>query len=89
MPLTDVEIKGEVIRNVSGGRVPAPMWKEFMTEVVKDLPVVNWPLDPSDIDKYYEIPTIEIPQLSWFKYSRCRRNCLFILYFTNNKFSRI
>ena len=63
LPLTDVEIKGEVIRNVSGGRVPAPMWKEFMTEVVKDLPVVNWPLDPSDIDKYYEIPTIEIPQL--------------------------
>ena len=43
--------------------MPAPMWKEFMTEVVKDLPVVNWPLDPSDIDKYYEIPTIEIPQL--------------------------
>ena len=63
LPLTDVEIKGEVIRNVSGGSVPAPMWKEFMTEVVKDLPVVNWPLDPSDIDKYYEIPTIEIPQL--------------------------
>lgn len=26
LPLTDVEINGEVIRNVSGGRVPAPMW---------------------------------------------------------------
>ena len=35
LPLTDVEIKGEVIRNVSGGRVPAPMWKEFMTKVVE------------------------------------------------------
>ena len=63
LPLTDVEIKGEIIKNVSGGRVPAPMWKEFMSEVVKDLPIENWPSDPSDIDKYYEIPTIEIPQL--------------------------
>ena len=61
--MTDVEIKGEIIKNVSGGRVPAPMWKEFMSEVVKDLPIENWPSDPSDIDKYYEIPTIEIPQL--------------------------
>ena len=63
LPLTNVEIKGELIKNVSGGRVPAPMWKEFMQEVVKDLPVENWPSDSSDIDKYYEIPTIEIPQL--------------------------
>ena len=44
LPLTDVEINGEVIRNVSGGRVPAPMWKEFMTKSKsKDLPVVEWP----------------------------------------------
>ena len=63
LPLTNVEIKGELIKNVSGGRVPAPMWKEFMQEVVKDLPVENWPSDSSDIDKYYEIPTIEIPLL--------------------------
>jgi membrane peptidoglycan carboxypeptidase len=58
LPLTDVEIKGEIFRNVSGGRVPAPMWKEFMTEVVKDLPILEWPLDPSDIEKYYEIPQL-------------------------------
>ena len=63
LPLTNVEIKGELIKNVSGGRVPAPMWKEFMEEVVKDLPVENWPSDSSDSDKYYEIPTIELPQL--------------------------
>lgn len=63
LPLTNVEIKGELIRNVSGGRVPAPMWKDFMTEVVKDLPIEDWPIESSDIDKYYEIPTIEIPQL--------------------------
>ncbi len=64
LPLTDVEINGEVYRNVSGGRVPAPMWKEFMTEVVKNLPIVNWPNDPSDISKYYEIPTVNIPELT-------------------------
>jgi len=63
LPLTDVEIKGEVIRNVSGGRVPAPIWKEFMTKVVENLPIEEWPDDPSDINKYYEIPTVKIPQL--------------------------
>ena len=64
LPLTDVEINGEVIKNVSGGRVPAPMWKEFMTKVVENLPILEWPSDPSDIDKYYEIPTIIIPELT-------------------------
>jgi len=64
LPLTDVEINGEVIKNVSGGRVPAPMWKEFMTKVVEGLPVIEWPNDPSDIEKYYEIPTVVIPELT-------------------------
>ena len=64
LPLTDVEINGEVIRNVSGGRVPAPMWKEFMTKVVEDLPILEWPSDPSDLNKYYEIPTVIIPELT-------------------------
>ena len=63
LPLTDVEINGELIRNVSGGRVPAPMWKEFMTKVVEELPVLEWPNDPSDLEKYYEIPTVFIPEL--------------------------
>ncbi len=63
LPLTDVEINGELIKNVSGGRVPAPIWKEFMEEVVKDLPIENWPKDPLDIERYYEIPKIEIPEL--------------------------
>ena len=64
LPLTDVEINGEVIKNVSGGRVPAPMWKEFMTKVVEGLPVIEWPNDPSDLEKYYEIPTVFIPELA-------------------------
>ena len=63
LPLTNVEINGEIISNVSGGRVPAPLWKEFMVKVVENLPVVEWPADPSDLEKYYEIPTVEIPQL--------------------------
>ena len=64
LPLTDVEINGEIIKNVSGGRVPAPMWKEFMTKVVEGLPVIEWPNDPSDLEKYYEIPTVIIPELA-------------------------
>ena len=37
LPLTNVEINGELFKNVSGGRVPAPMWKEFMNKVTEDL----------------------------------------------------
>ena len=63
LPLTNVEINGELIKNVSGGRVPAPMWKEFMSKVTEGLPIIEWPSDPSDIEKYYEIPTVNIPAL--------------------------
>ena len=63
LPLTDVEINGELVSSVSGGRVPAPIWKEFMEKVVENLPIENWPLDPIDIDRYYEIPKVEIPDL--------------------------
>ena len=63
LPLTNVEINGEIVSSVSGGRVPAPIWKEFMEKVTENLPVEEWPTDTSDIEKYYEIPTIEIPQL--------------------------
>jgi penicillin-binding protein 1A len=63
LPLTNVEINGEVLSSVSGGRVPAPIWKEFMEKVTENLPIEEWPPDPSDMAKYYEIPTIEIPQL--------------------------
>ena len=57
-------IRDRVYRTVSGGRVPAPIWKEFMDKVIEDLPIQNWPTSPSDIDKYYEIPTGEIPELT-------------------------
>ena len=63
LPLTDVEINGEIVSNVSGGRVPAPIWKEFMEKVVEDLPIEEWPEDPIEIDRYYEIPKVEIPDL--------------------------
>ncbi len=63
LPLTDVEINGELVSSVSGGRVPAPIWKEFMEKVVENLPIENWPLDPIDIDRYYEIPKVQIPDL--------------------------
>ena len=61
--MTDVEINGEIVSNVSGGRVPAPIWKEFMEKVVEDLPIEEWPEDPIEIDRYYEIPKVEIPDL--------------------------
>ena len=34
-----------------------------MTKVVENLPIEDWPADPSDLEKYYEIPTVKTPQL--------------------------
>ena len=34
-----------------------------MEEVVEGLPIQEWPEDPIDIDRYYEVPKIEIPEL--------------------------
>ena len=35
-----------------------------MDKVVEELPIQDWPISPSDVDKYYEIPTGEIPELT-------------------------
>jgi len=63
LPLKDVTINGEVYSTVSGGRVPAPIWKEFMSKVTENLPIIDWPETPSDVNKYYETPKGNIPQL--------------------------
>ena len=34
-----------------------------MEKVVEDLPIEEWPQDPIEIDRYYEIPKVEIPDL--------------------------
>ena len=51
LPLKDVTINGEVYSTVSGGRVPAPIWKEFMSKVTENLPIIDWPETPSDVNK--------------------------------------
>ncbi len=58
-----------------------------MTKVVKDLPVVRMAIDPSDLDKYYEIPTVEIPQLVGLNVLDAEEIAFSILYF-QYKFSR-
>ena len=39
-----------------------------MEKVVEDLPIEEWPSDPIEIDRYYEIPKVEIPDLIVFDY---------------------
>jgi Uncharacterized protein conserved in bacteria len=40
------------------------MWKDFMIKVAEDLHVLEWHIDPSDIEKYYEIPTVTSRELT-------------------------
>ena len=61
VPLTNVIINGQRYAKVFGGSVPAPIWAEFMTYVMKDLPVTDFPPEPSNIKKYLIPPPTQVP----------------------------
>lgn len=53
----------ETISRMFGSSAPAPIWKEFMQIVVRDLPVEDWPDDPPGTSVYYSTPRIEMPDV--------------------------
>ncbi len=55
IPLRNVVINGTRYSQVFGGTVPAPIWGDFMTRVMADLPVSQFPEDPPNI-RDYEVP---------------------------------
>jgi membrane peptidoglycan carboxypeptidase len=63
VPLTDVVIHGQRYSRVFGGSVPAPIWAEFMTYVMQDLPVTDFPPEPSNIEKYLTPPPTQVPSV--------------------------
>jgi penicillin-binding protein 1A len=50
------------MNRVTGGSVPAMIWKEFMTEALKDIPVEDFP-KPNGIRK--EAPELPTPKQNW------------------------
>lgn len=63
VPLENVTIKGEVIRRVFGGTVPAPIWAEFMEYALADEAVLEFPPDPPGVSTYFKVPDTAVPDV--------------------------
>jgi penicillin-binding protein 1A len=61
IPLSNVTINGQTYARVFGGSVPAPIWAEFMSIVMADLPVSQFPEDPPNIRDYQVPPQTTVP----------------------------
>ncbi|HLF43414.1 MAG TPA: transglycosylase domain-containing protein [Acidimicrobiia bacterium] len=63
VPLRNVVINGQRYSQVFGGSVPAPIWAEFMSYVLQDLPVTQFPPEPANIDQYLVPPSTQVPSV--------------------------
>jgi membrane peptidoglycan carboxypeptidase len=64
IPLRNVVINGQEYSRVFGGSVPAPIWAEFMTEYLQDVPVEQFPQLPAEqIARYTEVPQVRVPSV--------------------------
>jgi len=63
IPMTNITINGENYSRVFGGSVPAPIWKEFMSEFLTDVPVEDFPPIPAGSSKFYVTPSTEVPNI--------------------------
>ncbi|HLE95591.1 MAG TPA: transglycosylase domain-containing protein [Acidimicrobiia bacterium] len=63
VPLRNVVINGQRYSQVFGGSVPAPIWAEFMSYVLQDFPVTQFPPEPSNIEQYLVPPSTQVPSV--------------------------
>ncbi len=61
LPLVNVVANGQKYSRVFGGSIPAPIWGEFMTVVMKDLPETKFPDEPANIREYLIPPPTKVP----------------------------
>jgi penicillin-binding protein 1A len=61
IPLENVVINGQTYSRVFGGSVPAPIWAEFMSYVLRDLPATEFPPEPDNIEEYLRPPQTTVP----------------------------
>ena len=48
---------------IFGGTLAAPIWKQFMEYITKDLPVEDFPEDPPGTEAYRRVPLTVVPDL--------------------------
>jgi membrane peptidoglycan carboxypeptidase len=61
--MKNITIRGTPYSSVFGGSVPAPIWRQFMTVVTRDLPVEEFAPNPDGIEVYYLTPREEVPDV--------------------------
>jgi membrane peptidoglycan carboxypeptidase len=61
--LVDVVANGQRYDRVFGGTVPAPIWGEFMSHVLEDVPESDFPGDPPGVAAYFKVPTTIVPSV--------------------------
>jgi membrane peptidoglycan carboxypeptidase len=76
LEMRNLTIKGRFIPRMFGSSAPAPIWQEFMTYVVRDLPVENFPEDPAGIAVYYTLPRVTIPDVVGLHINEARKQLL-------------
>ena len=62
-PMRDITINGQYYSRVYGGTIPAPIWAEFMTYALKDVPDGSFPEDPPGVNQYLTTPTATVPNV--------------------------
>ncbi len=63
IPMTNITINGQTYSRVFGSSVPVPIWKEFMTEFLADVPPEDFPPIPPGSSKFYVVPSTEVPDV--------------------------
>lgn len=63
IPLTNVVINGERYSRVFGGSVPAPIWAEFMSWYLQDVPATDFPQPEGSLAQYFKTPSTEVPSV--------------------------
>ncbi len=61
--MRNITINGVFVPRAYGGSVAAPIWREFMQIVTRDLPIQDFEPDPDGISIYYQTPRIEVPDV--------------------------
>jgi penicillin-binding protein 1A len=62
--LENVTINGQFYARVFGGSVPAPIWAEFMSQMVEGREPPEFPqVDEQLLEQFYEVPTTTVPSV--------------------------
>ncbi|MDH4118148.1 MAG: transglycosylase domain-containing protein [Acidimicrobiia bacterium] len=63
IPLTSVTINGEFYSRVFGGSVPGPIWRDFMSWYLEDVPPADFVTPEGNIGQYFKTPTTSVPSV--------------------------